>query len=155
MQDGIRRAKAEDQTAITRLVHEARLNPRGLRWQRFVVIDRGGQLVGAAQLRQHQDGSRELASLVVRTHYRGQGLAGAMIDSLLADEAGPVYTLVDRRYAEHFRSWNFHRVDPASLPPTMRAQLRIGRLATAVGSLLTRRRIVLQPLLRPPVDQHG
>jgi amino-acid N-acetyltransferase len=151
VQDTVRRATAEDQTAITRLVRKARLNPRSLRWQRFVVADRGGELVGAAQVRRHPDGSRELASLVVRPQDRGHGVAGAMIDTLLAGEPGPVFTVVDRRYAEHFRSWDFDPVDPARLPPSMRTQLRIGRVVTGVGSLLLNRRIRLQPLRRPPV----
>jgi amino-acid N-acetyltransferase len=145
VQDTVRRATADDQTAIIRLVREARLNPRSLRWERFVV--------GAAQVRRHPDGSRELASLVVRRQDRGHGVAGAMIDTLLADEPGPVFTVVDRRYAEHFRSWDFDPVDPARLPPSMRTQLRIGRVVTGVGSLLLRRRIRLQPLRRPPATR--
>jgi N-acetylglutamate synthase-like GNAT family acetyltransferase len=115
VQDTVRRATAEDQAAIIRLVREARLNPRSLRWERFVVADRGGELIGAAQVRRHPDGSRELASLVVRPQERGHGIAGTMIDTLLADEPGPVFTVVDRRYAEHFRSWDFDPVDPAHL----------------------------------------
>jgi amino-acid N-acetyltransferase len=137
-----------------RLVREARLNPRSLRWERFVVADRGGELVGAAQVRRHPDGSRELASLVVRPQDRGHGIAGAVIDTLLADEPGPVFTVVDRRYAEHFRSWDFDPVEPARLPPSMRIQLRIGRVVTGVGSLLLHRRIRLQPLRRPPRHPH-
>jgi len=155
VQDIVRRATAEDQTAIIRLVRAARLNPRTLRWERFVVADRGGELVGAAQVRQHQDGSRELASLVVRPQDRGHGIAGTMIDMLLAGEPGPVFTVVDRRHAEHFRSWDFDPVDPARLPPAMRTQLRIGRVVTGVASLLLHRRIRLQPLRRPPPPPHS
>ena len=50
-------------------------------------------LVGAAQVRRHPDGSRELASLVVRRQDRGHGVAGAVTDMLLADEPGPVSPL--------------------------------------------------------------
>jgi hypothetical protein len=75
-----------------------------------------------------------------------------MIDALLPDEPGPVFTLVDRRYAQHFTRWDFHPVDTADLPRSMTRQLRIGRLATAIGSLLIHDRIRLLALRRPPCD---
>ena len=150
MQDQVRPATAEDQAAITRLVHQARLNPRGLDWRRFVIAEAGGAPIGVAQVRRHADGSRELASLVVLSEHRDRGVAGRMIDALLPDEPGPVFTLVDRRYAQHFTRWDFHPVDPADLPRSIARQLRIGRLATAIGSLLIHDRIRLLALRRPP-----
>jgi amino-acid N-acetyltransferase len=152
VQDQVRRATAGDQAAITRLVRQARLNPRGLDWRRFVIAEADGAPIGVAQVRRHPDGSRELASLVVRPEYRDRGVAGRMIDALLPDEPGPVFTLVDRRYAQHFTRWHFQPVDPADLPRSMARQLQIGRLATAIGSLLIRHRIRLLALRRPPRD---
>jgi amino-acid N-acetyltransferase len=154
VQDRIRHATVDDQPAITRLVHQARLNPRGLDWRRFVVAEVDGP-IGVAQIRRHPDGSRELASLVVLCEHRDRGVAGRMIDALLTDEPGPVFTIVDGRYAQHFTRWDFHPVDPADLPRSLARQLRIGRLVTAVGSLLIRRRIRLLPLRRPPRDPTG
>jgi N-acetylglutamate synthase-like GNAT family acetyltransferase len=155
VQDRIRRATVDDQAAIIRLVHQARLNPRGLDWRRFVIAEAGDTPIGVAQVRRHPDGSQELASLVVLSEHRNRGIAGDMIDALLTDEPGPVYMLVDRRYAQHFTRWNFHRVDPADLPRSMAWQLRIGRLVTAIGSLLIRRRVRLLPLRRTPCDSSG
>lgn len=106
-------------------------------------------------MRRHPDGSRELASLVVLPEHRDRGLAGRMVDALLADEPGPVFTLVDRRYARHFTRWDFHPVGPGDLPRSMARQLRIGRLVTGIGSVLIRRRIRLQPLRRPPRQSTG
>jgi amino-acid N-acetyltransferase len=59
--DQVRRATADDQAAITRLVHQARLNPRGLDWRRFVIAEAADAPIGVAQVRRHRDGSRELA----------------------------------------------------------------------------------------------
>ena len=81
MEIRIRRATADDQPAITRLVRGARLNPRSLHWERFVVADAQRDLVGVAQVRRHPDGSRELASLVVQASARGRGTAAGMIDA--------------------------------------------------------------------------
>src|SRR5215207_7409 len=125
VQDRIRRATVGDQAAINRLVRQARLNPRGLDWRRFVIAEAGGAPLGVAQVRRHPDDTRELASLVVLPGHRDRGVAGRMIDTLLADEPGPVFTLVDRRYAQHFTRWDFQPVDPVDLSRSMVRQLRI------------------------------
>jgi amino-acid N-acetyltransferase len=150
VQDRIRRATADDQPVITRLVRHARLNPRGLDWHGFVIAEAGAVPVGVAQVRQHSDGSRELASLVVLPEYRGRSVAGRMVDTLLADETGPVFTIIDRPYVQHFTRWDFRPVGDEGLPRSMARQLRIGQIVTSIGSLLSHRRIRLQPLRRPP-----
>ena len=150
MEHRIRRATAADQQGITRLVREARLNPRSLHWGRFVVAEVDGDLLGVAQVRRHRDGSHELASLVVRPEARGRGVAANMIEMVLDGEPGPVFMLVDRRFARHYQRWAFRPVEPSDLPTSMRRQLRIGRAVTALGSLLIRRRIALVALRRGP-----
>jgi N-acetylglutamate synthase-like GNAT family acetyltransferase len=149
VQDRIRRAAVGDQASIGRLVHHVRLNRRGLDWRRFAIAKAGGAPIGVAQVRRHLNGSRQLASLVVLSEHRDRGVAARMIDGLLT-EPGPVFTLVDRRYAQHFKRWDFQPVEPADLPRSMARELRIGRLAAAIGSLLIHRRIRLLPLRRPP-----
>ena len=145
----VRRARADDQPVITALVRQARLNPADLQWQRFVIAERDGHAVGVAQLRRHSDGSNELASLVVEPASRGHSGATHMVDALLADERGPVYTLIDRRFVHHFVRWRFTPVDPSQLPRSVFRVYRIGRVVTAVGSGLRRQRIRIVPLLRP------
>ena len=71
-----------------------------------------------------------------------------MVDTLLADEQAPVYTLVDRRFVEHFTRWGFAPVDPRELPRSVSRAYRIGRAVTAVGSVARRQRIRIVPLLR-------
>jgi len=144
----VRRARAEDQPAISALVRRARLNPANLRWDGFVIAEHDRRVVGVAQLRRHVDGATELSSLVVEPDVRRQGVARRMVDALLADERGPVYTLIDRRFVQHFTRWGFAPVDPSQLPRSMSRGYRIGRVVTAVGSVLLRQRIRLVPLLR-------
>ena len=144
-----RAAHEEDQQVIGAMVRRARLNPADLRWERFVVAERDGHPVGVAQLRRHRDDTIELASLVVAPEVRRQGVAARMVDALLADERAPVYALIDRRYVEHFARWGFAPVDPGQLPHPLSRGYRVGRLVTAVGSVLRRQRIRIVPLLRP------
>ena len=145
----LRKATERDQPAITALVRQARLNPRGLAWPAFLVAERDGEVVGAVQLRPHDDGARELASLVVRPDRRGTGIGMALLDQLLSDEPGTVYVVTEREHTEPYERRGFSAAATASLPRSMRRQLRIGRVATAVLSLPARRRIRLVPLRRP------
>jgi amino-acid N-acetyltransferase len=145
----VRPARGEDQPAITAMVRRARLNPADLRWERFVIAERDSRMVGVAQLRRHTDGATELASMVVEPESRGFGIAMRMVDVLLADEQGPVYALIDRRFVDHFARWGFARVDPRELPRSVSRVYRIGLVVTAVGGVLRRQRIRILPLLRP------
>lgn len=79
----IRPATETDQVAIRTLVRSERLNPCG-DWPNFLVAVSRRGLVGAVQLRRHQDGSRELGSLVVRKEARRQWIASRLINTLLA-----------------------------------------------------------------------
>jgi hypothetical protein len=59
----IRPASADDQYAITAIVRAARIYPRDLDWQRFLLAQWGQDIIGVGQVRPHRDGSRELASI--------------------------------------------------------------------------------------------
>ena len=93
---GFRQATELDQPAIRALVHSERLNPIGINWPNFLVAAMGDRIVGAAQVRKHSDGSRELGSLVVAKDARGHGIASRMIDTLLAEEREPIWLITQR-----------------------------------------------------------
>jgi N-acetylglutamate synthase-like GNAT family acetyltransferase len=145
----IRRARPHDQAQITAMVRRAHLNPSNLDWSRFMVAERHATIVGAGQIRVHTDGARELASLVVQDSVRGQGVASDIIDALLADNRGEMYTLIDRRFTRHFQRWGFHVVDTEQLPRSMMRTLRFGRVVTGLAAVLTGRRMRIVPLKRP------
>jgi len=151
----VRKAGRHDQAAITALVRQARLNPRNLAWQRFMVAEIDQEIVGVAQVRHHPDGAHELASLVVPAAMRGQGIATALIDALLAAKHGEVYTLIDRRYRSHFERWGFRPVDRAQLPRSVSRTYRIGRAVTAVAFLLRRESIRIVALKRSPSSERS
>ncbi|MCJ7676356.1 MAG: hypothetical protein MUO35_01375 [Anaerolineales bacterium] len=57
----MRTAAAPDQPVIRGLIRRVRINPMGLDWHRFVVIeDQGGGIVACGQVKPHGDGAREL-----------------------------------------------------------------------------------------------
>ncbi len=88
----LRPATADDQLFIKDMVRFARLNPVGLKWQRFIIaVDTKDTIIGCGQIKRHIDGSLELASLVVRKPWRRQGVARSIINKLLADNELPVW----------------------------------------------------------------
>ena len=133
----IRRARAGDEYAITALVRSDRLNPLDLDWRRFVLaVDESG-IVGAVQLRWHDDDSRELASLIVRDTARGRGVAARMIERLLAPTATRVWMITGAAFAHHYARWGFQPVAASDAPAGVRRNYHLGRI---VGGLLSRLR---------------
>jgi amino-acid N-acetyltransferase len=146
----IRPATAADQSDISRLIREARLNPRDLDWRRFVVADAEGTLVGCAQVRVHASGTRELASVAVTPDHQGSGIGGRLVESVLAREPGMVYLMTRRETGGYFERFGFRRIAAADAPSDFRRQFRIGQAITTIISPLARRRIRIVPMLRRP-----
>ena len=96
---GFRRATEHDQRAIRALVRGERLNPTRINWPNFLVAAMADRVVGAAQIRRHSDGSRELGSLVVAKDLRGHGIVSRLIDTLLADEREPIWMITPESHA--------------------------------------------------------
>lgn len=92
----IRPARRDDAYRIASMVKAARLNPLGVRWERFrVAVDSNEDIIGCAQVKGHRDGSRELASLVVSGEWRGRGVGRALV-KVLQKEHGPPLWLTSR-----------------------------------------------------------
>jgi len=143
----IRSAMESDQTAIATLVHTERLNPFDLDWRRFVVASDASGIVGAAQLRQHFDGSRELGSLVVCRSARSLGIASRLIDALLLRQRGRVFMITGSRYAAHYARWGFHRISPFDASLAVLGNYWLGRIA-GIQNLLTGRKPKTLAVLR-------
>lgn len=135
----LRPAVEGDQPAITQLVHGERLNPHGIGWANFVVAVMGHTVVGAVQMRQHPDGSRELGSLVVSRAHRGRGIAGRLISALLARHAGTIHVITRDSNALHYRRWGFAVIDPCDAPRAVRRNRLLGQTASVLALLQGRR----------------
>ena len=129
----LRPACAEDGRVIRSLVRKEHLNPLGIDWRRFTVaVDQHEAVIGCAQVKTHFDGTRELASLVVDTRCRGQGIARALITSLLNEHPGVIYLTCAARLEPLYQHFGFQTLSPAQMPPYFR---RIHRLFNGLMSL--------------------
>jgi N-acetylglutamate synthase-like GNAT family acetyltransferase len=150
-----RQATEQDQQAIRALVHGERLNPTGIKWPNFLVAAIGDRIVGAAQIRKHSDGSRELGSLVVAKERRGQGIASRMIDALLSEDREPIWLITPESLAKVYARWNFEQIEPSAAPVKVRFNYRMGNLARILSFVMRRpmRRLVI--LERLPVQRRA
>ncbi|MFC1960886.1 GNAT family N-acetyltransferase [Chloroflexota bacterium] len=121
----LRPAQPAEQSIIRQMVRKAHLNPMGLDWSHFLVAEAAGEIVGIGQIKPHGDGSRELASLVVRPDTQGQGVGGAIIRALQEKAESPLYLMCRADLAPYYERFGFAMLALAEMPPYFR---RIARL---------------------------
>jgi len=109
------------------MVREAGINPMGLDWRRFVVAETvAGDSLGYGQIKRHRDGTRELASLVVREDWRGKGVARAIVQQLMRQAGPPLWLMCRSGLVPFYRRFGFVEVRRDSrLPPYFRNMRRL------------------------------
>jgi amino-acid N-acetyltransferase len=136
----VRPAIEANQAGITALVKSERLNPTDLDWRRFWIAVQGDQVVGAAQIRCHPDGSGEVSSLVVARSHRNQGLAARLLDALLAGASTNLYLITGRALERYYQQWGFQSMSIARTPRCVRRSYWLGQLGGFVISCMKRRK---------------
>lgn len=134
----LRHARGEDAPAIRALIHRVGINPTALDWRRFLLavtpVPQGvipvpegdaGEMIGCGQIKPHGDGTRELASIAVEPAYRGQGVARAIIQRLMAENPPPLYLTCRSALGPFYAKFGFHRVAEDEAPPYFRRLLRL------------------------------
>lgn len=148
MSINIRPARQEDQETIVSFIRQAKLNPRNLHWENFLIAEENGETVGIRQVKVHSQGTREVASGFVLPEYRRQGISARLMQGLLARETGPLYTMVNEKRAPYYEQFGFQRVSVNQLPDDFRKEYWIGRIVTTVMSIFRRERVRVIPLKR-------
>jgi N-acetylglutamate synthase-like GNAT family acetyltransferase len=144
----IRPAKQEDHETIVSYIRQAKLNPRHLHWQNFLIAEEGNKIVGIRQIKTYKQGTREVASGFVLPEYRRQGISARPMNELLARENGPLYTMVNEKRAPYYEQIGFRRVDVNQLPADFLKEYRIGRIVTGLMSIFRKDRVRIIPLKR-------
>lgn len=138
----LRPAVETDQPGIRDLIHRVGINPMDLNWRHFLIAEAGdGTFIGCGQLKPHNDGSLELASLAVEESYRGQGVARLLIEKLLAEGTRPLYLMCRPELRTLYERFGFQDIGLETMPPYFRRISRLVRvlsLATHQGPLVMR-----------------
>ena len=138
----IRPAMASDQPTIRRMIREAGINPMDLRWPHFLIAEEAGRTIGVGQVKQHRDGSQELASMAVAPDRQGAGVGSAIIHELLARHGGGVLHLTCLAERQgYYERFGFQRLQRSEYPPYFR---RLVPVFNSVGRLFGQRIIVMR-----------
>jgi N-acetylglutamate synthase-like GNAT family acetyltransferase len=113
----LRPARESDLPAIKRLIKIGGINPMGIKWPRFAVIESPqGEVIAIGQNKPHGDDSTELASLVVHPDWRGQGLARRVIEHLVDAHPGALYLMCGADLGPFYEKFGFSAVEDAHIP---------------------------------------
>lgn len=122
----LRKANREDANKIRGMVRAENLNPLSLDWRHFLVAcNQDGEVIGCGQVKAHKDGSRELASMVVLSGWRGKGAARALIEGLINTHPGTLYLTCMARLQPLYEKFGFKVIAFEEMPPYFK---RISRL---------------------------
>lgn len=126
----VRPASQAEFPKIRALIHAVSINPTGLDWRHFLVaVTPDNSLLGCGQIKPHFDGSRELASIAVQELARGQGMARAVIQELLARETmRPLYLMCRARLQPLYMKFGFHAIGLSEMPPYFQRISRAERI---------------------------
>lgn len=124
----IRPATAADAQRIKDLIHEVKINPMHLDWERFLVAEEAGTLLGCVQIKPHAEGVRELASVAVVPARQGQGIGTLLVQAMLEREPGPLYLTCRKHNVSYYEHFGFAEIDPKEYPRSFRLPLWIARL---------------------------
>jgi len=124
----LRPALESDASNIHDLIHRVGINPLDLDWRHFVIAaSADSRFMGCAQLKQHRDGSFELASLAVQQEYRGQGVARAIIEHFLVHSPRPLFLMCQPALTPFYEKFGFQVIQLDAMPPYFRRILRLVR----------------------------
>ena len=143
----MRPAVADDQDAIRMIIRAAMLNPLGLEWQRFLVVEESGGLIGIGQVKPHRGGMRELASIAVVPEWQGNGVGAAIVRALLSRETGPIYLMCAWPTRIFYERFGFHELSGAQIPGYFRP---FALMAAALSRLTRSERFAMAIMRRDP-----
>jgi N-acetylglutamate synthase-like GNAT family acetyltransferase len=113
----LRPAKKTDLPEIRRLLRRCGLRLKVLKWSRFTVAESGDdKIVGCAQIKHRPRRPDEIASVAVDPACRHQGIAGNILERLIAAGTRPIYIFNRPDLAAFYGRFGFVWVRPDEIP---------------------------------------
>lgn len=144
----IRLAVETDQSTIASMIRQAKINPRNLHWERFLIAEENNQIVGIRQVKIHAQGTREVASGFVLPEYQHRGISAQLMNEILARENGPLYLMCRDKWAFYYEGFGFRHIPVNQLPKDFRKEYRIGRIITSLVSVFSKDKVRIIPMKR-------
>jgi len=144
----IRPARQEDQHTIIDFIHQAHINSRNLNWERFLVAEEEGRVIGIRQVQIHSAGTREVGSGFVLPEYRKRGISAQLMNAILNREKGTLYLMCRDKWIPYYEQFGFRQAALDQLPADFLKQYRIGRFITSFISIFQKEKIHIIPMRR-------
>ena len=144
----IRPAVEADQPTIVAFIHQAKINPRNLHWEHFLIAEENDKIVGIRQVKIHKQGTREVASGFVLPEYRRQGISAILMNAILEREKGPLYLMCRDKRTYYYEPFGFRQLKVNELPADFRKEYRIGRMVTSLLSMFSNDKVRVVPMKR-------
>jgi amino-acid N-acetyltransferase len=144
----IRPARPEDQETIVSYIRQAKINPRNLHWENFLVAEENGRLIGMRQVKVHAQGTREVGSGFVLPEYRRQGISARLMNEILSREQDTLYLMCRDKRAPYYEQFGFRQVAVDQLPVDFHKEYRIGRFVTSLMSIFSKEKVRIIPMKR-------
>lgn len=123
----IQKAGPQHFDQIRDLIRRVDINSHRLDWHQFLVaLNPLGHVVGCGQVK-HQPGNvLELASIAVDTKWRGQGVARAIIEALLAQYGSePLYLMTESELVQLYAKFGFEKIEEEQMPTYFRRMVKL------------------------------
>jgi len=125
----LRAATEADDRVIKSLIHAVKINPMGLDWRRFVVAGSAdGVILGCGQIKPHEPGVLELASIAVWPEFQGQGVARAIIERLIEANPGRLHLMCRSPLGVFYERFGFRETQGDEMPRYFRRMTRLARI---------------------------
>lgn len=144
----IRPARQEEQETIVSLIHQAKISPRNLHWEHFLVAEENGQIVGIRQVKVYSKGTREVGSGYVLPEFRHQGISGRLMNEILSRETDTLWLMCRDKWMPYYEQFGFRQVTVDQLPTDFRKEYRIGRMITGLISVFMKDKVRILPMKR-------
>jgi len=144
----IRPARQEQQETIVSLLHQAKISPRNLHWEHFLVAEEDGQIAGIRQVKVHAKGTREVGSGYVLPEFRHRGISARLMNEILSRETGTLYLMCRDKWMPYYERFGFRQVPVDQLPTDFRKEYRIGRMITGLISAFMKDKVRILPMKR-------
>lgn len=144
----IRPARQEEQEKIVSLIHQAKISPRNLHWEHFLVAEENGQIAGIRQVKVHAQGTREVGSGYVLPEFRHRGISARLMNEILSRETDTLYLMCHDKWMPYYERFGFRQVPVDQLPADFRKEYRIGRMITGLISAFMKDKVRILPMKR-------
>lgn len=144
----IRPARQEDQQTIVSYIRQAKLSSRNLHWERFLVAEENGQIIGIRQVKIHPQGTHEVGSGYVLPEYRRQGVSRHLMNEILSRETGTLYTMINEKRASYYEGFGFRTVDLHQLPSDFRKEFQRRQVVIYARDFFKKVKVRIIPMRR-------